>query len=169
MCFLKTSGTFYMAAFNPVEISNNRSTFTQLLRLTCGETSCRGHSQFCIRVLVHGNNGKLPVFSWPLHHSVIFTAAEVHCNANIVWVVIASSIWIYTDAKRVALWVEEASTFDWAVPCSGVKNICEVWDPPDSAGASAFRQSDVIDWDGAWGTSRSSDTLEEITELVFLL
>lgn len=70
---------------------------------TCGEASCRGHPQFYIRILIHGNNGRLPVFGWPLHHCVIFPTAEVQGHADIIFVGTVSSIGVNTDAKRVAL------------------------------------------------------------------
>lgn len=111
---------------------------------TCGEASCRGHSQFHVRVLIHGNDGRLPVLGRPLHHCIIFPTAEVQAHADVVLVGAVSSIGVYTDAERVALWVEEAFAFNWGAGGSGCEEVVEVVDLPHSTGTSSLSKSDVI-------------------------
>lgn len=110
----------------------------QWLGPTCGEASRRRHPQFYIGVLVHGSNGRLSVFGWPLHHCIIFATAEVHGQANIVWVDTVSSIWINTDSERVALRVVEAFAFNRAAKRSGGEKAGEVVDLPHSTGANSL-------------------------------
>lgn len=105
---------------------------------TCGEASCWWHPQFCVGVLVHGNNSNLAVFHRPFQDGVVFSAAKVHGNADIVWIVKVSSIWVDADAKGVALGVDEALAFDGAASSSGGEMAGEIGDLPNSDGANGL-------------------------------
>ena len=133
---------------------------------TCGEASCRRHPQSYIRVLVHSNDGRLSVFGWPLHHCIIFPAAQEEGHANIVWVGTVFSTGVNIDAEWVALRVVEAIAFHRGAKRGGGENVGELMDLPDSTGANGLSKSDVIDQDGPRGDGWSSNALEEITELL---
>lgn len=95
--------------------------------------------------MVHGNNGNLAVFHRPFHDGVVFSAAEVHGHAGIVWIIRVSSIRVNADAERVALGVDEALAFNGAASRSGGEKAGEIVDLPDSDGANGLSQGDVID------------------------
>lgn len=88
--------------------------------------------------MVHGNNGNLAVFHRPFHDGIVFSAAEVHGHADVVWIIEVSSFRVDADAKRVALGVDKALAFDGATSSGSGEMASEIRDLPNGDGANGL-------------------------------